>query len=166
MNGRIKPRTPQLVILMGAQASGKSSFYLHSFFATHIRINLDMLKTRHREKLIFDACLTAQQSVVIDNTNPTRQNRERYIEPAKSHAFSVSGYYMMTSLEDCLERNRTRADDLAVPEQAIRATWKRMEEPRLDQGFDALYSVRLYEGDFIVEKLGQRNRKESDSLKE
>ena len=83
MNGRIKPKTPQLVILMGAQASGKSSFYLHQFFATHIRINLDMLKTRHREKLIFEACLAAKQSVVIDNTNPTRQDRARYIGPAK-----------------------------------------------------------------------------------
>ncbi len=88
--------------------------------------------------------------MVIDNTNPTRQDRSRYIEPAKSQAFSAHGYYMMTSLEDCLERNRTRADDLAVPEQAVRATWKKMEKPRLDEGFDELYGVGLYEGDFLI----------------
>ncbi len=114
---------------------------------------------------MFEACLAAKQSVVIDNTNPTRQDRARYIEPAKSHGFSVSGYYMMASLEDCLERNRTRADSLAVPEQAARATWKRREEPRLDEGFDDLYFVRAYEGDFIVEKLGETIRKASDSFK-
>jgi predicted kinase len=146
----MRPKRPQLVILIGAQASGKSTFYSYKFFNTHIRINLDMLKTRHREKLIFEACLAAKQSMVIDNTNPTRQDRSRYIEPAKSQAFSVHGYYMMTSLEDCLERNRTRADDLAVPEQAVRATWKKMEKPRLDEGFDELYGVELYEGDFLI----------------
>jgi predicted kinase len=154
MNDQINQKRPEVVILIGVQASGKSSFYLSKFFNTHIRINLDMLKTRHREKLIFDACLAAKQSVVIDNTNPTRQDRARYIEPAKSHAFPISGYYMMTSPEDCLERNESRADNLAVPEQAIRATWKRMEKPRLDEGFDELYAVRAHEGYFIVEKLG------------
>jgi predicted kinase len=146
----MSPTKTQLVILIGAQASGKSTFYLHRFFTTHVRINLDMLKTRHREKLIFQACLAAKQSVVIDNTNPTRQDRSRYIEMAKSQGFSVTGYHMLTSLEDCVERNKTRADDLAVPEQAVIATWKKMEKPRLDEGFDELYTVEPYEGNFLI----------------
>jgi hypothetical protein len=49
----------EAVIFIGLQAAGKSSFYLDRFFNTHIRINLDMLKTRHREQLIFQACLLA-----------------------------------------------------------------------------------------------------------
>ena len=44
--------------------------------------------------------------------------------------------------EDCPERNRTRADDLAVPEQAARSTWNRMEKPRLNDG---LMSFILYD---------------------
>jgi predicted kinase len=158
MNTKMNLKTPQLVFLIGVQASGKSTFYLHTFFNTHIRINLDMLKTRHREKLIFQACLAAKQSVVIDNTNPTRQDRGRYIEPAKSQAFSVHGYYMVTSLEVCLERNRTREDDLAVPEQAIRATWKKMEKPRLDEGFNELYTVELYERNFLITDVSRTMR--------
>jgi predicted kinase len=150
VNTKMRPKRPRLVILIGAQASGKSTFYLHTFFNTHIRINLDMLKTRHREKVIFQACLAAKQSVVIDNTNPTRQDRGRYIDPAKSQAFSVHGYYMMTSLEDCVQRNRTRADGLAVPEPAIRSTWNKMEKPLFDEGFDELYTVELSEGDFLI----------------
>ena len=67
------------VIFMGLQASGKSSFYLQQFYDTHIRLNLDMLKTRHREQLLFRACLTAKQPLVIDNTNPTLEDRRRYI---------------------------------------------------------------------------------------
>ncbi len=150
MNSRIKPKKPQLVILVGAQASGKSTFYLRKFFNTHMRINLDMLKTRHREKLIFRACLEAKQSVVIDNTNPTRQDRARYIGWAKSHGFSVTGYYMTTSLGECVERNRNRVDDLAVPEQAVRGTWKKLQEPVFDEGFHKIYNVEPLEQDFLI----------------
>ena len=39
------------------------------FFRTHVRLSLDMLRTRHRERLLFQAYLEAKQSFVIDNTN-------------------------------------------------------------------------------------------------
>ena len=39
----------EMVLFVGIQATGKSSFYLERFFRTHVRINLDMLKTHHRE---------------------------------------------------------------------------------------------------------------------
>ena len=38
----------QAVIFIGIQGSGKTTFYRDRFFNTHFRINLDMLKTRHR----------------------------------------------------------------------------------------------------------------------
>ena len=46
----------QLIIFTGVQASGKSSFYLLNLYHSHLRINLDMLKTRHRENIIFGWC--------------------------------------------------------------------------------------------------------------
>jgi predicted kinase len=77
----------QAIIFIGIQGAGKSTFYREYFLDTHIRINLDMLKTRHREKLIFQACLDAKQRFVIDNTNPTVEDRKKYIIPAKSQGF-------------------------------------------------------------------------------
>ena len=77
----------EAVIFIGLQASGKSSFYRDRFINTHIRLNLDMLKTRHREKLLFHACLEAKQPVVIDNTNPSKSDRLRYIPLGKEHQF-------------------------------------------------------------------------------
>jgi predicted kinase len=68
----------EAIILMGLQGAGKSTFYQTYFFNTHIRINLDMLKTRHREKTLLQACLEAKQSFVIDNTNPKFEDRSRY----------------------------------------------------------------------------------------
>ena len=46
----------EAVIFSGLQGAGKSSFYLARFFTTHVRINLDMLKTRRRERMLLDAC--------------------------------------------------------------------------------------------------------------
>ncbi|MEQ9548531.1 MAG: hypothetical protein RIM23_02765 [Coleofasciculus sp. G3-WIS-01] len=43
----------EAVILIGIQASGKSSFCRDRLYNTHIRINLDMLKTRHREAILY-----------------------------------------------------------------------------------------------------------------
>src|SRR4051794_23667880 len=72
----------EAVLFVGLQASGKSTFYRERFFTTHLRINLDMLRTRHREKRLLEVCLETQLRFVVDNTNPTRADRRRYIEPA------------------------------------------------------------------------------------
>ena len=69
----------QLLLFCGVQASGKSSYYKAHFADTHIRLNLDMLRTRHREALLFHACLQAKQPCVIDNTNPTAAYKQ--LEP-------------------------------------------------------------------------------------
>ena len=54
-----------MILFIGIQATGKSEFYKRNFYKTHIRINLDMLKTRHRERILIGACLTAKQPFVI-----------------------------------------------------------------------------------------------------
>ncbi|HWE94100.1 MAG TPA: hypothetical protein VG269_09070 [Tepidisphaeraceae bacterium] len=41
----------EAVIFCGVQGSGKSTFFRERFFDTHLRLNLDMLRTRHRGTL-------------------------------------------------------------------------------------------------------------------
>ena len=64
----------ELVVFAGLQGSGKSDFYINRFADTHLRINLDMLRTRRRENSILEASLKVGQRVVIDNTNPTTKD--------------------------------------------------------------------------------------------
>lgn len=139
------------IIFIGLQASGKSTFYLDNFYKTHIRLNLDMLKTRHREKILFDACLESKQPVVIDNTNPTRKDRERYISAFKSHRFIVVGYYFTSTLEDCLKRNALREGKDRIPEAGIRGTYSKLEMPDFQEGFDELYRVSMGAGRYCIE---------------
>ena len=131
----------EAIIFTGLQASGKSSFYRENFIDTHIRINLDMLKTRHREKLIFNTCLEAKQPLVIDNTNPTIEERKRYISIAKAKKFQIVGYYFKSNLKECKQRNHNRFRK--VPIIALLATHKKLQLPTYEEGFDRLYYVSI-----------------------
>lgn len=143
----------EAIILIGIQASGKSTFYRDRFFDTHIRINLDMLKTRHREKCFLNACLAAKQPFVVDNTNPAREDRRRYIEPAKAAKFTVTGYYLQSKVDDCKNRNENRPEGQVVRVEGLLGTYSRLELPRMDEGFDKLYYVKVSgDGGFLVEE--------------
>lgn len=134
---------PQAVILMGIQAVGKSTFFKLRFVDTHIRLNLDMLRTRHREDVLLEACFRAQQSFVIDNTNPAKQDRQRYIPRAHAAEFTVIGYYFRSIPQEAIQRNAQRFGRARVPEKAIWGAAGRLEPPTWDEGFDALYYVRM-----------------------
>jgi len=141
----------EAVILIGLQASGKSTFWRQRFADTHVRINLDMLRTRPREWAFVETCLRTRQRFVVDNTNPTRADRQRYTAPARAAGFRVIGYWFSASLDECLERNRRRADKPPIPEAGLRVAQRRLEPPTLDEGFDELRTVTTSpDGRFLV----------------
>lgn len=100
----------ELVLFIGIQATGKSTFYKQKLVDTHIRLNLDMLKTRNRESILLDACLKAKQPCVIDNTNSTKLERARYMEAAREYQFAVRGIFFASGIDAALRRNQTRAE--------------------------------------------------------
>jgi predicted kinase len=140
----------EAILLIGLQASGKSSFYKERFFSTHVRISLDLLKTRYREERLLAACLETQQRFVIDNTNPTREDRRKYIDAAKAARYSIVGYYFRSKADECLVRNQMRVEP--IPPVGILATAKKLECPSLTEGFDRLNYVRLTDLGFVVEE--------------
>ena len=60
-----------VIILIGIPASGKSTF-CNEYFPEFVRINLDTLKTRNKERLLIESCFADGKSFVVDNTNPTQ----------------------------------------------------------------------------------------------
>ena len=141
----------QLIIFTGVQASGKSSFYLLNLYHSHLRINLDMLKTRYRENTIFEACLASKAKMVVDNTNMTRSDRERYIQRAIDANFEVVSYYFETDLASTLIRNAQREGKANIPEMGVRATYKKLEVPNLDEGFSKIFQVKIVgNGEFSI----------------
>jgi predicted kinase len=133
----------ELLIFIGIQATGKSSFWRERFADTHLRLNLDMLKTRHREKLLFNACIEAKARCVIDNTNLMRADRARYIVPARAAGFQVHGFFFESRSADALQRNALRHAKARVPDLGIKSAARQLQLPEFDEGFDTLTFVRI-----------------------
>ena len=143
----------QAIIFIGIQGSGKTSFYKEQFLKTHVHISLDLLKTRNKEARFIQLCLETGQKFVVDNTNPTIANRAIYIEAAKNYRFKVIGYYFTTDIQKAIERNSKRQAKEAVSIIGIRATYKKLQAPTLQEGFDELYQVVLNEPDYEITKM-------------
>jgi predicted kinase len=144
----------EAILFIGIPASGKSTFYKERFFTTHVRINLDMLKTRKREALILQACLAAKQPFAVDNTNVLKTERAPYIEQARAAGFRVVGYYFQSRLQDALDRNRQRTGKAYIPEKGLIARYSQMQVPNLDEGFEQLFYVLIdpESGEFLVKE--------------
>ncbi len=143
----------ELVLFVGLQASGKSSFFIEHFFRTHVYLSLDVLRTRHRESRLLEVCLETRARVVIDNTNPARKDRLRYLGPAKAAGYSISVYFFESRLADCLARNEGRPEGRRVPKAALLRTSRILEIPSCDEGFDRMWFVRTVPaGGFQVEE--------------
>ena len=141
----------EMVILVGIQGAGKTTFYRERFFDTHVRISLDLVKTRERERHLIAACLAVGQPFVIDNTNTLASDRAPYLAAAKQAGFRSIGYFFKTELRAAIARNNKRqAGKIPVP--AIIRSRKRLEPPTAAEGFDVLYTVTLdAENQFTVE---------------
>jgi predicted kinase len=145
----------ELVLFIGLQGSGKSSFYRERFAGSHVLVSKDLWPHARRrdarqQRLISEA-LAAGRSVVVDNTNPTVEGRAPLIALGKAHGARVVGYSFEARIEDCLARNARREGRARVPDVALYATRKVLKWPSPAEGFDALYFVYLTpEGTFRV----------------
>ena len=140
------------VVFTGIQGSGKSTFYRERFADTHVRLNLDMLRTRNREDVLLHACLAVQQPFAADNTNPTVTARGRYLRLARAAGYAaVELYWFDTTVEAALSRNAGRP--AAVPDVAIHGTFAKLQVPTAAEGFDRVFAVRIVDGRFDVSEV-------------
>jgi predicted kinase len=150
----------ELVILIGLQGSGKTTFYRTFYADTHVLVSKDRLRNnrrpQRRQMQLIEEALQQGRSVVVDNTNPTAEDRTPLIEVARRHGAEVVGFFFDSRLEDCLERNRRRTGRERIPDKALFIAFSRLKPPAPADGFDRLYRVSLCgEGGFAVEEFGQ-----------
>ena len=146
----------EAVIFVGLQGAGKTTFFQKMFSSTPERISLDELKTRPKEMERLASCLSQRSNVVIDNTNPTREDRKRYIDCARAAGYAIVGYFFECAIQDCLQRNQLRTGKAKVPPPALFSTRKKMQPPSFEEGFDALFRVQVSSGgEFDVHPLAK-----------
>lgn len=148
----------EVAILIGLQASGKTTFYRQRLAGTHLHVSKDAMRNARnrqgRQMRLIDGALADRRSVAVDNTNPSLDEWRPIIDAARRRDARVIGYWFAPDLGASLRRNATRGAN-AVPHVGVYATRKRLRRPSLADGFDALYAVRFDgTGGFTIESIG------------
>ena len=139
-----------MVLMIGIPASGKSTFYQNKLSADFVRVNLDTVKTREREYDLICKCFYEGKSFAIDNTNVFKQLRRYYISMAQLMKYRVVGYYMRSSVKECLTRNLQRTGKARVPDHVIEKMARNIQRPCWSEGFDELYYVEIKDGEYVI----------------
>ncbi|WP_433802142.1 AAA family ATPase [Actinomycetospora sp. CA-084318] len=131
----------EVVLLIGLQACGKTTFYRSTLAATHVLVSKDEMprSARRREARLLRelaSALEAGRDVCVDNTQPSAAERAGVIAVARAARARVVGHWWRPDLPLSLSRNAARAEP--VPLVGVYAASARWEEPRLDEGFDEL----------------------------
>jgi predicted kinase len=144
----------EAVVLCGVQGSGKTTLYVERFVDTHVRVSLDVLRTRPREGALVRWCLESGQRFVVDNTNATPADRSRYVEPARAAGFRTVAYLVEVDVEEALARNARRAGGRRVHAGGLVGTGRRLQRPTPEEGFDELWhATAAAGGGFRIEPL-------------
>ena len=136
----------EAVIFSGVQASGKTTFYVERYLATDVRVSMDLMRTRHRERRFLETCLETGQRFVVDNTNPTAADRRPYVQAALAAGYELIGCEFRSSPGDALERNGHRAGRTRVPAAGLLGTYKRLEPLRAEEGYGTVLVVEIGAG--------------------
>jgi predicted kinase len=131
---------PELIIFVGLQASGKSTYYQTHFAATHVHVSKDLMPKAHnrdaKQLATIEEALAQGRSVVVDNTNATPAIRAPLIAIGRRHGVRLIAYYFETTVKDAVARNRRREGKARVPDVALFVSAKKMVPPGVAEGFD------------------------------
>ena len=144
-----KDRPLEMVICVGSPGSGKSTF-VKQFLSDYERINNDTLKSKEN---CIKACrlnLNEGKSVVVDNTNPSKEVRAIYLKVAKELKVKARCIFFDTPKETCVHNNKQRAlnthrDHISkkVPIIALHVFFKNIVTPKASEGFERVIKVNF-----------------------
>lgn len=137
----------ELVVFIGLQGAGKSTFYRKHFAGTHALVSRDLFRhnrdPRRRQKQLIEQALASGRSVVVDNTNPTPADRAQIVPLGREVGARVTAYFFVPELRGSIARNAAREARGRVPTVAILATYKRLTPPSFAEGFDRIFRVKV-----------------------
>jgi predicted kinase len=136
----------ELVVMVGLQGAGKSTWVAEHLAGTHVVVSKDQWpNARRREarqrRVVADA-LAEGASVVVDNTNPSPAERAPLIELARAAGVPARAVHLDVPLETCLARNDARTGRARVPLVGVFSTHRRLVPPSTAEGFAAVLVVR------------------------
>ena len=132
--------------MVGLQGCGKSTWVREHLAPSHVVVSKDhwpnARRKQARQSRVVAEQLAAGRSVVVDNTNPTREDRAALVALAREAGVPVRAVWLDVPFATCLERNLGREGRAQVPVVGVLRTRKVLVPPSVDEGFDAVEVVR------------------------
>lgn len=141
----------KITMLCGLPGSGKSTWANQNKRESTIILSSDKIREelfgaeeiQGNPKQVFnllykraEEALEQEKNVIIDSTNLSRANREKFIKRFYPLADCLSIIIFLESAEECIERQKKR--DRKVPASVIRRMYQQMEMPTFDEGWDEI----------------------------
>lgn len=138
----------ELAVLVGLQASGKSTFYRQRLSGDHKLVSKDLFprgarRKQERQMRLVAEALGAGRSVAVDNTNPSPEEWAPLVAAGHAYGATVTAYWFPPDPPGSLARNAAREGRDRVPDVGIHATVRRLCRPSRADGFDAVREVRF-----------------------
>ncbi|GMT25580.1 hypothetical protein PFISCL1PPCAC_16877, partial [Pristionchus fissidentatus] len=138
----------EIIVMVGFPGSGKSSFARrleeeHGYVA----VNRDTLGTWQKCVAEAKSALCAGKSVVVDNTNPDKESRRRYIILAEEMGkVPVRCFNMTTTMHHATHNVKYRLlykGGLGISSMVLRMHASKLEPPSLSEGFKSIVNVNF-----------------------
>ncbi len=128
----------EYVIMIGLPLSGKTTYRKGNF--EHEAISLSEFGNVRKKELEYaEGCLKEKKSMVVDDTNLTKNIRKLHIDLAKKYGAKTIGVFINTSIGLIRQRRWRRADQMEMV--VINKMLKELQIPQEDEGFDELKIV-------------------------
>ena len=132
---------PELVLFVGSPGAGKSTYFNRHFKpADYVWVNQDTLKTRPKCLSVVEASLLEGRSVVVDNTNPSREVRREYVELVRRLGLGTKvrvGWFEAderTCRQNSVYRALKDEEREVLPGIAFTMYHKGFKEPKVEEG--------------------------------
>ncbi len=133
--------------MVGLQGCGKSTWVRARLADTHLVVSKDHWPNARRREArqlrVVSELLADGRSVVVDNTNPSPDDRAPLISLARAAGVRARAVWLDVPLRTCLERNLDREGRARVPVVGVLATRTRLVPPTTDEGFTRVDVVRV-----------------------
>ncbi|XP_046843122.1 bifunctional polynucleotide phosphatase/kinase-like [Xenia sp. Carnegie-2017] len=141
----------EVSLYIGEQLCQRS--YWKYIFAKISRIRLrslrDMLGSWQKCVAMCNKEVSRKGKVVIDNTSPDKESRQRYIDVAKRHGVVARCFVFNVTLNHALHNNRIRElcnkskDHKPVGRMVFNSYRSSYQEPTLDEGFSEILRINF-----------------------
>lgn len=156
------PKEKEMIIIVGMPGSGKSHISAEiqskGFIDRKIYmiINRDKLKTIEKCIKYCESNLKLNLSVIIDNTNPSIQDRKKFIDLAKKYSYKIRCILFDIPLELALHNNYYRHfkyNSSLIPKIAYNIYKSKYVKPEIKEGYKEIIEINSISNyDYLYQK--------------